>query len=122
MSIYCLIHKPSGEICEVERNKDGALICYQTFSTIEDAQLAANEYGVEEYGAATLPDDIAAFNDPSNRLPYYHPFCRAAEAAWFDLYEQSEDLQALSDREISIAADNFTEGFIVALRKFKNGI
>ena len=119
---YCLIHKHSGEVCEVERNKAGALVCYQSFSTIEDAQLAANEYGVEEYGVIPLPAEIAAFEDPYNRLPYYHPICKAAEAAWFDWYEKSEELQSLSDRDLSIAADYFTEGYIVALRNAKKGI
>jgi len=116
MPKYCLIYKPTGEICEIERNKAGALVCYMSFSTIEDARMAANEYGAEEYAPAQLPADIVAFSDPDNRLPYYHPFCKAAEAAWFDLYEVSEDLKALSDRELSIAADNFTEGYIVAMR------
>jgi hypothetical protein len=119
MSKYCLIHKPTGQICELERDKAGALVCFMSFDSIEAAHLAANEYGVEEYAPAQLPADIVAFADPENRLPYYHPFCKAAEAAWFDLYEKSEDLQALDDRALSIAADYFTEGYIVALRSAK---
>ena len=108
-------------MCEIERNKAGALVCYMSFNTIEETQLAAEEYGIEEYAPIVLPADIAAFSDPDNRLPYYHPFCKAAEAAWFDLYEKSEELQGLSDREISIAADNFTEGYVTALRNYKKG-
>lgn len=119
MTKYCLVHKPSGEICEIERNKAGALVCYLSFPDFDAAQLAAENYGVEEYGAIPLPADIVAFSDPDNRLPYYHPFCKAAEAAWFDLYEKSEELQALDDRALSIAADYFTEGYIVALRNAK---
>lgn len=122
MSTYCLIYKPTGEICEVERRANGELVCFMTFATIEAAQLAADEYDANECEVSILPNSIVAFDDPFNRLPYYHPFCKAAEAAWFDLYEKSEDLQALSDREISIAADNFTEGFVVALRNYKKGI
>lgn len=117
---YCLIHKSTGKLCEVEfSNRHNGLVCFQSFATIEAAQLAANEYGADEYAPAELPADIVAFSDPDNRLPYYHPFCKAAEAAWFDLYEKSEALQDLDDRALSIAADYFTEGYIVALRSAK---
>jgi len=122
MSKYCLIHKPSGDICEVEFSaRQNGLVCFMSFDTIEAARMAADQYGLEEYGAAELPADIVAFADPENRLPYYHPFCKAAEAAWFDLYEKSADLQALDDRALSIAADNFTEGYIVAMRAAHKG-
>jgi hypothetical protein len=122
MTIYCLIYKPTGEVCEVERDKNGALVCFMTYATMEDAQLAIDEYGAADHSIGELPAGIIAFADPDNRLPYYHPFCQAAESAWFDLYEKSEVLQALSDREIAIASDNFTEGFVVALRNYKKGI
>jgi len=118
---YCLVHKPTGELCEVERRQNGELVCFMTFATIEAAQAAAEEYGVEETGVIELPAGIVAFADPDNRLPYYHPYCKAAEAAWFDLYEKSEELQALSDRELSIAADYYTEGYVTALRNANKG-
>ena len=88
---------------------------------MEAAQLAVNEYGAADYSIGELPADIAAFSDPDNRLPYYHPFCKAAESAWFDLYEKSQDLQALKDTQLSIAADYFAEGFIIALRNINKG-
>lgn len=119
---YCIIHKPSGDICELERRGNGQLVCFMVYPTIEDAQRAADIQGAEEYSAAELPAGIAAYQyQLGDKLPYYHPYCRAAENAWFDLYELSDDLKELSDRELSIAADNFTEGYIVAMLSIKKG-
>ena len=120
MPKYCLIYKLTGEVCEVEfSSRAGGLVCFETFTTIEDAQLCVNEYGAADYAIGELPANIAAFSDPDNRLPYYHPFCKAAEAAWFDRYEKSEELRALDDEALALAADCFTEGYVTALRSAK---
>jgi hypothetical protein len=33
MPKYCIIHKSSGDICEIERDKAGALVCFMVFKT-----------------------------------------------------------------------------------------
>lgn len=119
---YCLIYRPTGQICEVEFSpRHNGFVCFMTFATIEGAQLAVDEYGAENHSIGELPADIVAFGDEFNRLPYYHPFCKAAEAAWFDMYKKSTELQALDDDALAMAADFFTEGYTAALINAKKG-
>jgi len=58
MKLYCLIYKPTGEICELERDKTGALICFEVHKTIEAAQASATEGGATDYEVAELPAGI----------------------------------------------------------------
>jgi hypothetical protein len=63
--MIAILHKPSGILCELERDKTGALVCFMVFKTMAAALacMADRVYfpdGAEDFEAVTLPAGVRA--------------------------------------------------------------